>query len=86
VLNDRDQIVGQVDAWPVQGTYPTSRWQPGETIEDTYEIRLAGDLPPGDYRLQVGLYLLATLRRLPVLDAQGRPIDDKVVISNLTVK
>ena len=43
------------------------------------------DLPPGDYRLQVGLYLLATLRRLPVLDDGGLPVDDKVVISGSNV-
>ena len=86
VLNDQDQIVGQVDAWPVQGTNPTSQWQPGEIVDDAYEIQLAGDLPPGNYRLQVGLYLLATLRRLPLLDAQGQPIDDKVTLSGLAVE
>ncbi len=86
VLNDQDQIVGQVDAWPLQGTYPTSQWPVGEIVDDPYEIQLAADLPPGDYRLQVGLYLLATLRRLPLLDAQGQPIDDKVIIHGLTVQ
>jgi hypothetical protein len=86
VLNDQDQIVGQVDAWPLQGTYPTGQWQPGEMVEDPYEILLPPDLPPGNYRLQVGLYLLATLRRLPVLDAQGLPIDDKVVVSGLVAE
>jgi 4-amino-4-deoxy-L-arabinose transferase-like glycosyltransferase len=86
VLDDQDQIVGQVDAWPLQGTYPTGQWPPGEIVEDPYEIHLAGDLPPGNYRLQVGLYLLATLRRLPLLDAQGQPMDDKVVISGLVAE
>jgi hypothetical protein len=84
VLNEQDQIVGQVDAWPLQGTYPTSQWAIGEIIEDPYEIQLSADLPPGNYRLQVGLYLLSTLRRLPVLDAQGQPLDDKVIVSDLT--
>jgi hypothetical protein len=86
VLDDQDQIVGQVDAWPLQGTFPTSDWQPGEVVDDPYEIQLAGDLPPGKYRLQVGLYLLATLRRLPVLDAQGQPIDDKVMVYELKIE
>ncbi len=86
VLNDRDQIVGQIDAWPVQGTYPTSQWRPGEMIDDPYEIQLDSDLPPGDYRLQVGLYLLSTLRRLPLLDDDSRPVDDNVVLPGLTVE
>jgi hypothetical protein len=79
VLDAQDRIVGQVDAWPRQGTYPTSQWSPGETVRDPYQIWLDGDLPPGNYRLQVGWYLLATLRRLPVLDAAGTPVDDKLI-------
>jgi hypothetical protein len=85
VLDAQDRIVGQVDAWPRQGTYPTGQWSPGETVRDPYQVWLDGNLPPGDYRLQVGWYLLATLRRLPVLDADGVPVDDKVVYPGLMV-
>lgn len=84
ILNDQDRIVGQVDAWPLQGTLPTSQWQPGQTITDPHLVRLAGDLPPGNYRLQVGWYLLATLQRLPVLDGNAAPIDDKFLVTGLT--
>jgi hypothetical protein len=84
VLDAQDRLVGQVDAWPLQGTYPTGQWRPGEIVPDPHVVLLSGDLPPGDYRLQVGWYLLSTLRRLPVLDAGGAPIDDKVVIPGLT--
>ncbi|MFQ5399736.1 MAG: protein O-mannosyl-transferase family [Anaerolineae bacterium] len=85
VLDAQDRIVGQVDAWPVQGTYPTSQWPPGETITDPHLVPLADDLPPGPYRLQVGAYLLSTLRRLPVLDESGTPVDDKVLVPGLVV-
>lgn len=85
VLDAQDRLVGQVDAWPQQGTFPTSQWAPGEQVRDPYEIQLAADLPPGDYRLQAGLYLLGTLQRLPVLDEVGRAVDDKVVVSGFTV-
>ncbi|MCA9933321.1 MAG: DUF2723 domain-containing protein [Ardenticatenaceae bacterium] len=83
VLDANDRIVGQIDAWPVQGTRPTSQWPPGETITDPYTVQLAPDLPPGEYRLIVGWYLLADLRRLPVLDAAGSPVDDKVIVEGL---
>jgi hypothetical protein len=83
ILNDQDHIVGQVDAWPLQGTLPTSQWQPSQTITDPHLVRLAGDLPPGNYRLQVGWYLLATLQRLPVLDSNATPIDDKFMVTGL---
>ena len=81
VLDAADRIVGQVDAWPVQGTRPTSSWRPGEVIIDPYVVQLSPDMRPGDYRVIVGLYLLATGQRLPVVDAGGNPVDDRVVIS-----
>jgi hypothetical protein len=80
VLDAADRIVGQVDAWPVQGTFPTSQWTPGETVSDPYLVQLSADLPPGDYRLHVGLYLLATLERLVVVDESGAAVDDKVEV------
>jgi hypothetical protein len=85
ILDANDRIVGQVDAWPLQGTLPTSQWTPGQTITDPYLIWLDGDLPPGQYRLIVGWYLLADLRRLPVLDESGQPIDDKLLVPGLVV-
>jgi len=44
------------------------------------------DAPPGAYRVEAGFYLLATLERLPVLDADGAPVDDKTLIAGLTVR
>ena len=85
VLDANDRLVGQVDAWPLQGTLPTSRWQPGQTITDPYTIQLDGNLPPGDYRLLVGWYLLADLRRLPILSEDGAAVDDKFTIPGLFV-
>ncbi len=81
VLDAADRIVGQVDAWPVQGTRPTSGWRPGETISDPHVLQLSADMPPGDYRVLVGLYLLATGQRLPVVDEAGNAVDDKVEIA-----
>lgn len=85
VLDAQDRLVGQVDAWPVQGTFPTSQWAPGEVVRDPYVVQLGSDLPPGDYKLNVGLYLLATLQRLAVIDASGVAVDDKLEIGGLTV-
>jgi hypothetical protein len=79
-------VHGQVDAWPVAGTLATSQWTPGQPIEDHYRIPLDSDAPSGDYSVEVGLYLLATLERLPVLNAEGAPVDDKVLIHGLAVR
>jgi hypothetical protein len=85
VLDADDQIVGQIDSWPVQGTFPTSQWTPGEPVVDHYRVQLAAVLPPGSYRVQVGFYLLQTLRRLSVLDEAGTAVDDKLLLTGLTV-
>jgi hypothetical protein len=86
VVNDQDRIVGQVDSWPVQGTRPTSGWQPGETVDDLFTIPLSADMTPGEYRLLVGWYLLADGRRLSVLNGEGVVVEDKLSVGNLYVE
>ncbi len=67
----RDQAgktVAQVDAQPLSGDYPTSRWRVGETVIDSVVVPLPAELPAGTYRLLVGLYRWDTLERLPVIN------------------
>src|SRR5690606_25214179 len=80
LVDQQDRIVGQVDSWPVQGTQPTGQWEAGQTIADAHTIQLAAEMPPGEYRLLVGWYLLADGRRLAVLDSAGNQVDDRLVI------
>lgn len=80
VVDEQDAIWGQVDSWPVQGTFPTSRWAAGQTVRDVVRVPLSAELPPGRYRVYLGWYLLRDLRRLPVLDASGAPVEDKVTL------
>ncbi|MGH2592931.1 MAG: hypothetical protein ACRDGG_05400, partial [Anaerolineae bacterium] len=49
---------GQVDAWPVQGTLPTSTWTAGQTVSDPYAVTLQPGAPSGRYQIEVGWYLL----------------------------
>ena len=63
--------VWQQDSAPMSGSYATSRWLPGEVVIDDYEIILPPDLVPGDYPIEVGLYLAETGRRLVVETADG---------------
>jgi len=85
VVGPDGKLYGQKDYWPVEGTRLTLDWQPGEVIVDPYHVPLAADAPAGEYSVHVGLYLLETLERLPVLNAVGQPLDDKVVVGGLRV-
>ena len=69
------------------GVWTIRHWgkQFGEMIADPYIVQLDAALPAGEYRLQVGLYLLATLQRLPVINSDGYPVDDKFMVSGLIV-
>jgi len=79
------QLHGQVDMWPVQGSHPTSLWTPGEKVIDPYEVRLDPDAPPGQYQIEVGWYLLATMQRLQIVDANGRPTGDSFVVGEFSI-
>ncbi len=78
-------VHGQVDAWPVQGTLPTTQWPINEPIADRFEVRVPDDAPRGEYKVEVGWYLLATLDRLPVVTPKGVAVDDKYVIGGLVI-
>jgi len=68
------------DGQPDGGHYPTGRWQPGEVILDVHPLAVPPEAPPGEYELEVGLYLLATLERLPGVDALGQPLPDNAAL------
>ena len=81
VLSDTDQIVGQLDVKPAQGTRPTNLWEPGETLADKYLIQLSDDVSADQsYRLIVGFYRLSDFQRLTVIDPNGAPIADHFAI------
>ncbi|RME72788.1 MAG: hypothetical protein D6784_12955, partial [Chloroflexi bacterium] len=56
LLDEAGQIVSQHDGLPRGGGYPTPWWQEGQVVEDAHPLPLPPDLPPGTYRLAVGLY------------------------------
>lgn len=45
-----------------------------------HSVPLSYEAPPAEYQIEVGLYLLSTMARLPVLDEEMRAVDDKVII------
>jgi hypothetical protein len=86
LLGPDGKVYGQVDQWPLDGTLPTTDWSPGRAIDDPYHVSLTSEAPPGTYQVEVGWYLLATMRRIPVVDAQGRPVDNRVIVGTVTVQ
>ncbi len=64
VLDKQNHIVGQRDAEPGGGVQLTTLWIPGETIADNYGVPIHPATPPGEYRVELGMYDLETSQRL----------------------
>jgi hypothetical protein len=86
LLGPDGQLWGQQDNVPVQGTYPTTAWLPGEVVEDTYAIEVVSGAPSAQYELEVGMYDAATGDRLRVLDAERRSVDNRVLLPGLVIE
>jgi hypothetical protein len=55
-------------------------------MEDSYEIPLPGDIPPGEYRVGVGMYDVTTMRRIAAFDANGaRLAHDRAILGVVQV-
>jgi len=64
---------------------PSYYWLPGDAFAQVHRFTVPADARPGAYPLEVGLYTPDDQKRLPLLDASGRPIDDHVSIGSITV-
>jgi hypothetical protein len=86
LLGPDGQLWGQQDNVPVQGTYPTTAWLPGEVVADAYAIEVMADAPSAQYALEIGMYDASTGDRLPVLDAERLPTDNRVLVPGLLIE
>lgn len=68
LVNAEGRVIGQSDHRPGGVYYPTSLWRAGQRLRDAHQLRIADDLGPGPYVLEVGLYRLA-----PDLQHLGSP-------------
>ena len=76
-----EALIAQSDAVPRQWTYPTNWWEAGEVVSDDVVLSLE-DVPPGVYRIRVGVYDPETLERLPVFTGKGDVLGDCVELED----
>ncbi len=81
-----DRVWAQHDGWPVDGQKPTSTWAHNEVIADRHVIPIGKDVPPGSYRVVVGMYDAATLQPVAANEQDGRPIEGgRILLQPITV-
>ena len=79
LLDAGGNAVAGWDGQPQNGAAPTLLWAPGEMVEDLVTLEVLGDLPAGEYAVEVGMYRAADLARCLTLDADGAPVSRLVL-------
>jgi hypothetical protein len=85
LLAEDGSLVAQSDKLN-PGDFPTGRWPLDKYVRDENTLAIPADLPPGTYRLSVGLWVAAEGWRLPVLDDDRTQIGDNVVVTEWQVE
>jgi hypothetical protein len=86
IVDDTDQLIAQLDGPPISRYYPTYEWAEGLLLPDPHIIEIGPDVPPGTYRLIVGMYEWPSLVRIPAFRTDGsRWPDDRILLTELTL-
>jgi len=86
LLDENDLILAQRNTFPGLGSFPTTLWQAGDAIADTYTLTLPETTyAPSSAQLEVGLFDFATGDRLRVYGAEGEPLSDNVRFHEIKV-
>ena len=86
VLDRSGRTVAQRDSMPRDNSLPTTLWHPGDVVEDTHLIPLPRDLPPGEYKLALGIYYWETMERLPLRGPDGESLQEGVLILDRVIR
>lgn len=69
------------------GYFPTQDWVAGMLVQDSWTVTIPDDIPAGTYRVQTGMFELATAERIPVTDSTGTPVtDNSIVLGEVVVE
>ena len=77
---------GQHDAPPLAGQWPTSSWQPGDSLLDRHVVALDAATPAGGYQIEIGLYDSQSGVRAPCINAQGQAVGEQLLLTGFEVK
>jgi len=72
---------GEIRRQPLDGDYPTSRWEAREVVRDRFDYSIPPETPPGRYSLLVQIFDAETGEYLPLVGDQG----DTIILSSVRV-
>lgn len=78
------------DYTPLGGAFPSYLWFPkwleGQQVIDPYRLVILADLPPGEYSLEVGMYEMSSIRRIPQLSLDGTMTGDRFILGPILIQ
>ena len=69
LIDNEGKLAVGWDSQPLGGYFSTRQWPINEIVTDVVQMPIPPDLPPGDYTLITGMYVLETLERLQTPEA-----------------
>jgi hypothetical protein len=85
LVDDTGAMVAQADGPADNNNFPIRWWRQGDLVDDERTIHLPDDVAAGLYRLEYGFYRPADGMRLPAFDAQGQPIPDAALTTEVAI-
>jgi len=82
ILDSNAQLIANDD----QLGYSSAYWQPGELIVSKYTTVIPPGTGPGEYQMEMGLYVRETGDRLSVVNPAGERVANRVLLSPLVVR
>jgi len=77
------------DYTPLGGAFPSYLWFPkwleGQQVIDPYRLVVPETTPPGQYWLEVGMYEMGSIRRIPQFNFEGTMVGDRFILGPVTV-
>ena len=68
------------------GGFPTKRWDPAHYVWDAYQVQVPAGTPPGEYELNVGLYLMERGVRLSITEPDGDIVGESLSLHTIVVE
>ena len=86
VLDANGNPMFQRDKASLNDLVPTTQWKVGESLQDPFSLLIPSDVPPGDYRIMVGVYdPLNANRRLAVVGTGASPNGDEIQVATVRI-
>ncbi len=78
------------DYTPLGGAFPSYLWFPkwleDQQVIDPYRLVIPPDIPPGHYSLEVGMYEMGSIRRIPQFAPDGTMTGDRFILGPILIQ